>query len=214
MNARQTTARLFVIALVGAVGLTACGSDDDGATESADTADPARTDAAPSDSSESAEEPAADDDTSSEDGEPTEDEGTADDSADEGNADAPATGQGTATLTLDNGERYEFGVLCTLEPQMAAGSEILFTATSYDDPSLDITQFGDEGTVTGLSSVSVYDATSFDSLWGASSLYEPFGGGLELTLDGSTIRGTGTFFAGDDPGTSPDGIAGEVVANC
>lgn len=212
MNARQTTARLLVIALVGAVGLTACGSDDEG-TESTDTADPARTDAAPSDSSGSAEEPTADD-TPSEDGEPSEDDGTADNSADDSNADAPATGQGTATLTLDNGERYEFGVLCTLEPQMAAGSEILFTATSYDDPSLDITQFGDDGTVTSLSSVSVYDATSFDSLWGASSLYEPFGGGLELTLDGSTIRGTGTFFAGDDPGTSPDGIAGEVVANC
>lgn len=214
MNARQTTARLLVIALVGAVGLAACGSDDD-ASESTDTADPARTDAAPSDPSEPAEETEADDDvSSSDDGEPSDDDGTEDDSAEDGNADAPATGQGMATLTLDNGERYEFGVLCTLEPQVAAGSEILFTATSYDDPSLDITQFGDEGTVTSLSSVSVYDATSFDSLWGASSLYEPFGGGLELTLDGSTIRGTGTFFAGDDPGTSPDGVAGEVVANC
>ena len=214
MNARQTTAHLLVIALVGTVGLAACGSDDDG-TESTDTADSARTDAAPADSSEPAEEPAADDETSSADGQPPEDDSTAGDStADEGNADAPATGQGTATLTLDNGERYEFGVLCTLEPQMAAGSEILFTATSYDDPSLDITQFGDEGTVTSLASVSVYDATTFDSLWGASSSYEPFGGGLELTLDGSTIRGTGTFFAGDDPGTAPDGVAGEVVANC
>lgn len=210
MNARTTTTRLLAISLIGAVGLAACGSDDDGVTESTDAAEPASTDATPEESNEPADEPDGDDETSSEEAGPSDDDATEDD----GNSDAPATGQGTATLTLDNGESYEFGVLCTLEPQMAAGSEILFTATSYDDPSLDITQFGDEGTVTGLSSVSVYDATSFDSLWGASSLYEAFGGGLELSLDGSTIRGTGTFFAGDDPGTSPEGVAGEVVADC
>jgi hypothetical protein len=43
---------------------------------------------------------------------------------------------------------------------MAAGSEILFTATSYGDPGLDITQFGDKVTITGVASISVYDGTT------------------------------------------------------
>lgn len=133
---------------------------------------------------------------------------------DAGDNDTSATGQGTATLTLDNGETYEFEVLCVLEPQIAGGSEVLFSVTSYDDPSLDITQFGDDAPVTGLASVTVYDATTFDSLWAASSLYESFGGSLELSLQGSVISGTGTFFAGDDPIASPEGVVGEFVANC
>jgi hypothetical protein len=116
-----------------------------------------------------------------------------------------------ATLSLDNGESFEFSVLCSLEPQIAAGSEILFTATSFDDPTLDITQFGDEGPVVDLATISVYDA-SFETLWEANSLFEAFGGGAELTLDGSTINGTGSFFpAGDIEGTA---VAGTVVANC
>ena len=55
---------------------------------------------------------------------------------------------GNKVITFDrNGETIEFSsVLCTLEPQMAAGSEILFTAVSYGDPGLDITQFGDDPT--------------------------------------------------------------------
>ena len=121
------------------------------------------------------------------------------------------SGDVNATLSLDNGESFEFSVLCSLEPQIAAGSEILFTATSFDDPTLDITQFGDEGPVVDLASISVYDA-SFETLWEANSLFEAFGGGAELTLDGSTINGTGMFFpAGDIEGTA---VAGTVVANC
>jgi hypothetical protein len=124
---------------------------------------------------------------------------------------AAPTGGGSATLVLDNGESFEFSVLCSLEPQIAAGSEILFTATSFDDPSLDITQFGDEGPVVDLASISVYDA-SFDTLWEANSFFEALGGGAELTLDGSTITGTGSFFpAGDIEGTA---VNGTVVANC
>ncbi len=91
---------------------------------------------------------------------------------------------------------------------MAAGSEILFTATSYDDPGLDITQFGDEGTITGVASISVYDG-DFETLWEASSM---FGQPVELTLDGSTIRGTGSFLPGPD--LIGDAVDGEVVANC
>ena len=123
---------------------------------------------------------------------------------------APA-GDVNATLSLDNGETFEFFVLCTLEPQIAAGSEILFTATSFGDLSLDITQFGDEGPVVNIASVSVYDA-SYETLWEANSFFENFGGPTELSLDGSTITGSGTFFPGGDIALEP--VEGIVVANC
>ena len=129
------------------------------------------------------------------------------------NSEPPAlpSGDGTAVLTLANGETFEFSVLCSLESQIAAGSEILFTATSYDNPGLDITQFGDEGTVTEIASVDVYDG-DFETLWGAATLYEAFGGSLELTLEGTTIRGVGTFYSGGDP--AGEAVEGEVIANC
>jgi hypothetical protein len=131
-----------------------------------------------------------------------------DDGAAEGSPDAPSAGGG-ATLTLANGETFEFAnVLCTLEPQISAGSEILFTAVSYDDPGLDITQFGEEAAVPGLASISVYDG-AFETLWEANTA---LGAGVELTLDGSTIRGTGSFYEGEDFGG--DTVEGEVVANC
>lgn len=121
----------------------------------------------------------------------------------------PATGGAAATLTLANGETFEFAtILCTLEPQMAAGSEILFTATSYDDPGLDITQFGDEGTITGIASISVYNG-DYETLWEANSM---LGSDVELVVEGSTIRGTGSFFEGEEFGGET--VEGEVVANC
>jgi len=121
----------------------------------------------------------------------------------------PATGGGGATLTLANGETIEFAaVLCTLEPQMAAGSEILFTAVSYGYPGLDITQFGDEGTITGVASISVYDG-DYETLWEANTM---FGSAVELTLDGTTIRGTGSFLQGGEMTSEP--VDGELVANC
>ena len=121
----------------------------------------------------------------------------------------PEPSGGGATLTLANGEIFEFPtVLCALEPQTAAGSEILFTATSYDDPGLDITQFGDEGTITDVASISVYDG-DFETLWESNSM---FGSPVELTLDGSTIRGTGSFLPGPD--LMGESVEGEVVANC
>jgi hypothetical protein len=172
--------------------VASCGGDDDSSSE--DAADPPAAE-------QPADEPAD---------EPTDE--LADEPADEpAEAGGGGTGQGTATLSLDNGEQFEFSVLCALEPQMAAGSEILFTAVSYDDIGLDITQFGDEGTVTGLASISVYDA-SYDSLWEAATLFEAFGGTIELSLDGSTITGSGSFYPAGDPASTP--VDGEVVANC
>ena len=192
----------------GALVLGACGGDDEPADEPA--AEPA---------GETADEPAAEpaDEPAAEPAAEPADEPAAE-PADEP-ADEPAApsggGSGTATLSLDNGETFEFGVLCSLEPQEAAGSEILFTATSYDDPGLDITQFGAEGsgTVTDVATVSVYDG-SYNTLWEASTFNEPFGGSLELSLDGTTINGTGTFFAGGDPVANPEGVNGTVEARC
>lgn len=181
---RSISAILTSAALV--LACSACGGDDDTA---ADTPDPGGTPAA--------DEPAAD--------EPA---------ADEPAADEPAADSGSgkgAVLTLANGETFEFGVLCTLEPQMAAGSEILFTAVSYDTPSLDITQFGDEGTITGIATISVYDE-NYETLWEAGSFYEAVGGTIELSLDGSTITGSGSFFPGGDIAATP--VDGEVVADC
>lgn len=127
---------------------------------------------------------------------------------------APAAappGSRSATLSLDNGELFEFSVLCSLEPQIAAGSEILFTASSFDDPSLDVTQFGDEGPVVNLANISVYDA-SFETLWEANSIFEAFGGSIELSLDGSTINGSGAFYPGGDIALTP--VNGTLIANC
>jgi hypothetical protein len=194
-----TSTRLLILAPL-LLAVAACGSDDDSsdsaadapvATEAATADDDATTDTAPSDADASGSE----DDASDSSGDP---------------ATPPADGGGGgATLTLDNGETIEFSsVLCTLEPQMAAGSEILFTAVSYGDPGLDITQFGDEGTITGVASISVYDA-DYESLWEANTM---FGSEVELTLDGSTIRGTGSFLEGGDIANAP--VSGEIVANC
>ncbi len=147
------------------VAVAACGSDGDSSDEASNDAAEA-----------TAPEPAdgSDDTTSDPAGES--DDATSE-PADESVA-PPAAGGGGATLTLANGETFEFAtVLCSLEPQTAAGSEILFTATSYDDPGLDITQFGDEGTITGVASISVYDG-NFETLWEANSM---FGSPVELT---------------------------------
>ncbi len=194
---RRTTT-LLAAACVLAV-LPACGGDDDAepAAEPAAEAEEPASDPAEEPASEPAEEPAGDD---------------AEEPAEEPAAAPSGGGSGTATLTLDNGESYEFGILCTLEPQMAAGSEILFTAVSYDNPSLDITQFGSEGTVTDTATIQVYDAETYDTLWEAGTLYEAFGGSIELSVDGSTINGSGTFYPAADPMAEP--VEGTVEARC
>jgi hypothetical protein len=132
--------------------------------------------------------------------------------ASDAQADAPAAAGGgvqTATVSLDNGEVFEFGALCWLETQESAGSEILFTVVSYDDPvNLDVTQFGADS-FGGAANISLYDSTSYDTLWEASSLY---GTEIELVLDGSTVTGSGDFYPqGDIAATA---VPGQLVANC
>lgn len=185
-----------------ALAFSACGGDDDDTSTDAPSTDAGETGAAD-------DEPAADtpaDDTPADDT-PEDDEPADDEPA----ADEPASGGNGAVLTLANGETFEFSILCTLEPQMAAGSEILFTAVSYDTPSLDITQFGDDGTITDTATISVYDE-NYETLWEAGSFYEAVGGTIELSLDGSTISGSGSFYPGGDIAAAP--VDGEVVAEC
>ena len=198
------TNRILVLAPFLLVLAAACGSDGDSTSDATAVAEPV---AAP------ATDPVTEElDTTSDEASDDATDVASDEASDEAADDAsapPASGDGAAALTLANGETFEFAtILCTLEPQMAAGSEILFTATSYDDPGLDITQFGDEGTITGLASISVYDG-NFETLWAADS---SMGSSVELTLEGSTIRGTGSFFQGEE--FSGETVEGEVVANC
>jgi hypothetical protein len=119
-------------------------------------------------------------------------------------------GSGTATLTFDNGESYEFSILCALEPQVAAGQEILFNFVSYDEPfSLDVTQFGDDSVSPGGASISVYDTATYETLWDASSIY---GSDVTLSLNGSTVTGSGVFLENGEFGGAE--AHGELEANC
>jgi hypothetical protein len=135
----------------------------------------------------------------------------------------PAGGSGTATVTLDNGESYTFSILCSLEPQESAGQEILFTAVSYDEPNgFDVTQFGkgsDDtfGLLDGLGTISIYDSTTYDDLWGAGTVIAELSKTeFVLELDGTTITGSATFFTGEDAENLnlDAGVHGELVANC
>ena len=188
--------------LCSACLLMACGGDDD------DTGTPPES-TAPVGSGDQA------DDGTAGGSDPADDEGVATDAteADDATGDqagsAGAGGSGSATVSLDNGEQFEFSVLCALEPQEAAGSEISFTLASYDEPvSLDVTQFGDDSFV-GAASISLYDAATYDTVWEASSIY---GTPVELTLDGRTVRGVGLFHPDGD--IDAVGVEGELVANC
>ncbi|MDJ0769152.1 MAG: hypothetical protein QNJ12_10170 [Ilumatobacter sp.] len=206
---------LLTALLVGSLALAACGGDDgdeaEGDTAAADDATGA--DDATDDVTEDAtgDQPGADDVAGDQ---------AVDDGGDASRTtelppidDAPAASptNGSATLTLVNGESYEFSILCALEPQEAAGSEILFSVTSYDDIGLDITQFGSSGTITDMATISVYDE-SLETLWEAGTLYESFGGSIVLTLDGSTVRASASFYPGGDVAARP--VEGDIVANC
>ena len=142
---------------------------------------------------------------------------------DEGEDAPPAGGDGTATVTLDNGESYTFSIICGLEPQEVAGQEILFTAVSYDEPNgFDVTKFGKSsndlsGLLEGLGTISIYDSTTYDGIWGAGSVTAQLSNTeFVLEIDGNTITGSGTFFTDEDvENLALDaGVPGELVANC
>lgn len=179
----------------------ACGSSSDDESVAADDS-ASSADEAPAEASDDESEAPADE-------EPAEPESEASGDGDGGGEAAAPAGGSTATVTLANGETFEFSILCSLESQEAAGSEILFTVVSYDDPvNLDVTQFGADS-FDGAANISLYDSETFDTLWDASTIV---GGNVELTLDGSTVTGTGTFVrAGEIDGEQ---VEGELVANC
>ena len=180
--------RTFIALVLVAVLAAGCGgdSDDNGSGSAGD--DTATTTAA-----ESTDTTAADDD----------------DDAGSDDASSTAGANASARVVLANGETFDFSVLCVLESQEAAGSTILFTATSYDRPyHFDLTQFGDDS-FGGSATVSIYDAETFDTLWEANSMV---GATLELVKDGSTITGSGTFLPAGEFGA--EGVEGTVEVNC
>ena len=197
---------LLVLALV----LGACGDDDDSTSTGDDTS---------ADSADGSDDTSTDDSDDSDDSDEFDDTGesdgtTGDDADDEeppaDEATTGGSGGGTATVMLDNGETFEFSILCALDEQEAAGETILFTVVSYDEPyNLDVTQFADDS-FDGQATIGIYDAENFDTLWEASSGLG--GSGAELSLDGSTITGTGQFLPAGEFGADP--VAGELVANC
>lgn len=180
---------LMLLALLAA----ACGGDDDDATSAGGASDS----------------PAAESESEPEAAPEPEPEAATEPEAEPEPATSGGGGDRSATVTLANGESFEFSILCALEPQEAAGSEILFSVVSYDDPyNLDVTQFGADS-FGGAANISLYDSTTYDTVWDASSIY---GTEITLELDGSTVRGQGTFLAAGEPGG--EAVEGELVANC
>lgn len=189
--------RLLIVTAVSLLVLGGCGDDDDDSSGSASGGETAE---APDE--ESGELTAPDEDTGQE-------EAAEGATAGGGEESAAAVGAATATVTLDNGETFEFGLLCMLESQEAAGEEILFTATSYDDPhNLDITQF-DADSFGGAANITITDSTTYDVVWEANSTY---GTAVELTLEGNTISGSGDFYENGD--LAATAVPGQLEATC
>lgn len=110
-----------------------------------------------------------------------------------------ATGKGSvATITFDNGEVLSASVICVLEPQVAAGQEILFTATSTSSPYFDVTMFGPNSVLAGgkVSWDDTKDFKQYKAQW--SSVPAVVGGRFVVSLEGKTITGSGTLVRGKD----------------
>jgi len=120
-----------------------------------------------------------------------------------------ASGGGTATLELENGESFTFSILCALETQVVGGDEFLFVFVSPDRPlGLDVSQYGADS-YGGAAVISIYDFDTSDIVWQAEGTL-----GAEVTLErnGNTITGNGVFLEGNER-TGP-GVLGELEANC
>ncbi len=115
---------------------------------------------------------------------------------------------GIAVISLENGEVFEFSIMCALEPQ----PNFEYSIASYDDPAnLDISKWSEDSQFSGTS-VSIYDSTSYDTLWEANTTFNQQGGELELSLSGSTVSGSGLFWPGGD--SFQEGVRGDILANC
>jgi hypothetical protein len=136
-------------------------------------------------------------------------------------APTPEGGNGTAAVALDNGETYTFSVICSLEPQIAAGSEILFTAVSNEEPyGFDVTQFGQMGAETGgvldgIGGITIWDSATYDEIWTAGSVMAQLSGSeFVLELNGTTITGSGMFVEGGDIEKLESAVRGDLVVEC
>ena len=108
-----------------------------------------------------------------------------------------SSGKGIATISFENGETLSTSVFCVLESQMAAGQEILFTATSTSNPYFDATMFGPNSAFASSGGVSwneTKDFKTYEAQWEASV----FTKGFELKLEDNTITGKGTLIGGQD----------------
>ena len=139
--------------------------------------------------------------------------GCGDDNA--GSQGKPASGKASvATITFDNGEILSTNVLCHLKSQVAAGQEILYTATSLSNPYFDLTVFGENSDFTGAT-VTWNETEDFEVYQVNWSSGRPGQASFAPTLDGSTITGSGTFIRGsDETGQEGETRQGNVVVNC
>jgi len=193
-SAARAAAALLALVLLGA---TACGGSAEVAVPADEASNTASTQADTDTASTQDAEPEAEAAAPEAASEPAEPE----------SASSPRIGQGTFELVLENGETYTAPVGCVLDPQIAAGSEILFTAAGQQgDLFYDVTQWG-ETSFGGTQSVEIVDTTSFDNLWRSTGST-----GLVLELNGNVITGSGGFY----PGEALNGpqTQGELTVTC
>ena len=105
-----------------------------------------------------------------------------------------------ATLTFENGETLSTSVICVLEPQTAAGQEILFTATSVKSPYFDVTLFA-AGTIVNGAKVSWTETKDFKTYqvdWKSIPGTAVSKASFDVALSGHTITGSGMLIRGED----------------
>jgi len=123
--------------------------------------------------------------------------------------------QSLATITFHDGEVLKTNVVCYLEPQISAGQEILYTATSLSNPYFDLTVFGEDSSFPGAN-VSWDETTDFEiyqASW--SSRQMPGESPFTLELQGSTITGSVTLMRGkDEAGEEGETRQAQVRVDC
>ncbi len=102
---------------------------------------------------------------------------------------------GTATLVLDNGDRFDFEIKCALQPtDVGDGNIVLFGAVSLDSPyQMTATKYTEDSAASGRASITVWENDMTDKVWQAANVVEEL---LSLELDGSIIHGQGIFALG------------------